>query len=169
MRITVLGLPGSGKSTLARNIAERLHIFYIHLDQLWLEGGGGHNSQTTPDPEQTHNYMLTKVLEAIQEESWVSDGVYGLVQPEIAKRAEIMIFLDIPLWQRLFNHTKRTLCSIGGRGEMTFRNNIQFFLEMTHSDLRNTSKIKAYVNAFGGQKVILRSRKEASKYLESLS
>ena len=169
MRITILGLPGSGKSTLARSVAEQMHISYIHLDRFWLEGGGGHNRQTTPNPEQTHSYMRIKVLEAIQTESWVSDGGYSLVQPEIAKRADIMIFLDIPLWQRLFNHAKRTICSIGGHGELTFWGNMQFFLEMIQPDLRSTLKIEGFLKSFDGKKVILQSQKEAVKYLGSLS
>src|ERR1035437_9300966 len=160
MRITILGLPGSGKSTLARRIAEKQHISYIHLDSFWLEGGGGHNSQTTPNPEKTHAYMRTKVLEAIQSESWVSDGGYSLIQPEIAKRADTMIFLDVPLWRRLLNHAKRTVRSIGRRGELTFLSNMQFFLEMVQPDLTSTSKIEAFLKAFEGKVVILQSRKE---------
>lgn len=168
MRITILGLPGSGKSTLTRRIAKLQHIPYIHFDQFWLEGGGGHNSRTTPDPQKTHAYMRAKVLEAIQQESWVSDGGYSLIQPEIAKRADTMIFLNIPLWQRLLNHAKRTMCSIGGHSELTFWNNMQFFIEMLQPDLRSTSKSKSSLNAFQGSRVTLRSRKEVNAYLKIL-
>lgn len=169
MRITILGLPGSGKSTLARKIAEKNHIPYIHLDRFWLEGGGGHNSQTTPNPEKTHAYMRTKVLEAIQSESWVSDGGYSLIQPEIAKRADTMIFLNVPLWQRLLNHAKRTMRSIGGHGELPFWSNMQFFLEMIQPDLRSIKKIEVFLKDFEGRAVILRSRKKANEYLKTLS
>ena len=169
MRITILGLPGSGKSTLARRIAEQQCIPYIQLDRFWLEGGGGHNSQTTPNPEQTHAHMRVKVLEAIKSESWVSDGGYPLIQPEIAKRADTMIFLNIPLWQRLFNHAKRTVHSIGGRSELTFWSNMQFFIEMIQSDLRNTSKLENFLKAFEGRKVILQSRKEVNQYLKTFA
>lgn len=170
MRITILGLPGSGKSTLARRIAEKLHISYIHLDRFWLEGGGGHNSRTTLDPERTHAYMRMKILEAIQAESWVSDGVYSLIQPEIAKRADTMIFLDMPFWRRLANHAKRTVRSIRRKeGELEFWDNMQFFMEMTKSDLTSKIKIEHFLNNYSGKKVTLRSRKEIDKYVQSLT
>jgi adenylate kinase family enzyme len=168
MRITILGLPGSGKSTLARRIAKNLHIPYIHIDRFWLESGGGHNSQTTPNPEQTHEQVKIKVVEAIQSESWVSDGVYPLIQLEIVKRADTIIFLDIPLWQRLLNHTKRTLQSISGAGELTFRSNVQFFFEMISRDLTNKSKITNFFKDYSGRIITLRSRKEADEYLRTL-
>jgi adenylate kinase family enzyme len=168
MRITILGLPGSGKSTLARKIAGKLHVPYIHIDNFWLQAGGGHNSRTTPDPERTHEQVRVKTLEAIQAESWVSDGVYPLIQPEIIKRADTVIFLDIPLWQRLFNHEKRTIQSLKGHGELSFWSNVQFFLEMISHDLNNRSKITNLFNNYSGSVVTLRSQKEADKYLQTL-
>lgn len=169
MRITVLGLPGSGKSTLAQKVAEKLHIPYIHIDRFWLESGGGHNSRTTPNPEQTHTQVKTRVLEAIQVESWVSDGVYPLIQSEIIKRADTIIFLDVPLRQRLLNHAKRTQQSVGGGGELTFWNNVQFFLEMISSDLNNRSKITNLFTGYRGKIVTLRSQKEFDGYLLTLN
>src|SRR5680860_285836 len=103
MRITIVGLPGSRKSILAQKIAEKKHIPHIHIDRFWLESGGGQNSRATLNPEQTHVDVREKVLKAIQMESWVSDGFYSKIQPEIAERADTVIFLDIPLWRRLFN------------------------------------------------------------------
>jgi adenylate kinase family enzyme len=168
MRITILGLPGSGKSTLARKIADKFHVPYIHIDRFWLESGGGHNSSTTSNPEETHAQVRTKVLEAIQLESWVSDGVYPLIQVEIVKLAETIIFLDIPLWQRLWNHTKRTIRSVGRHDEMTFWNNIQFFLEMISADLNNRSKILNFLNGFQRRAITLQSEKEINEYLRTL-
>jgi adenylate kinase family enzyme len=166
MRITILGLPGSGKSTLAESIARELHVPHIHLDGFWIEGGGGHNSRTTPNPEQTHAYMRAKVLEAIQSESWVSDGGYALIQPEIAKRADTMIFLDVPLRQRLLNHAKRTLRSMNGKDKLSVWSNIEFFFEMIQPELRSTKKIQDFLSAFEGKVVVLHSQREVNGYLK---
>lgn len=168
MRITILGLPGSGKSSLARKIAETLRLPYVHIDSFWSEAGGGHNSKSTPNPEYTHAQVRTKVLEAIQSESWVSDGVYPSIQVEIIKRVDTIIFLDITLWQRLINHARRTLRSIEGNGELTFWNNIQFFSEMLSNDLRNTHKIEKLFDDYKGKIVILRSQKQINEYLLTL-
>jgi len=168
MRITILGLPGSGKSTLARRISEKLHIPYVHIDRFWLEGGGGHNSRTTPNPEKAHANVREKVLEAIQAESWVSDGVYRLVQPEIADRADTVIFLDIPLGKRLLNHAVRTIHRNNRHDEMTFWGDVSFFMEIISRDLRKKGKIRSLVESYQSKAIILKNRKEISKYFESL-
>ncbi len=165
MRITILGLPGSGKSTLARRISDKQGIPHIHIDTFWKEGGGGHNRQTTPNPEQTHAHVRAEVMEAIQQESWVSDGVYPPVQSLIAERADTMIFLDTPLYDRLRNQINRTLRSIGGKSELSFWSNVQFFFEMLHPDLRSASRIQGIFDMYQGQKVTLRSRRDIAEYL----
>lgn len=169
MRITILGLPGSGKSTLAKRIAEKLQIPYIHIDRYWLEAGGGHNSRSTPDPERAHAHVREKVLEAIEADSWVSDGVYGRIQPEIAKSADVVVFLDIPLWRRLLNHAARTLHRKDRHREMTFWSDMGFFIEMIRRDLTKKTKIRNLVNAHQAKAIILRSRKEINEYLQTLN
>ncbi|KND50419.1 MAG: DNA topology modulation protein [Parcubacteria bacterium C7867-007] len=168
MRVTILGLPGSGKSTLARKISEKLNIPYIHIDRFWLEAGGGHNSKTTPDPEKAHANVREKVLEAIQAESWVSDGVYRLVQPEIANRADAVVFLDIPLWERLLNHAARTIHRKSRHDEMTFWGDMSFFLEIVSRDLRKKGKIQSLVESYKSKAIILKSRKAIANYLGTL-
>ncbi|MBU1292624.1 hypothetical protein KJ819_01005 [Patescibacteria group bacterium] len=168
MRITILGLPGSGKSTLARNIAAKLNIPRINIDRFWLEAGGGHNSRTTPNAEQAHAYVREKVLEAIKAESWVSDGVYRLVQPQIADRADVAVFLDIPLWRRLLNHAERTIHRKHRQGEMTFWNDVSFFAEIVSRDLRKKTKIEKLIESYQIKVIVLKNRKEIRSYLESL-
>lgn len=169
MRITILGLPGSGKSTLARKIADKLHIAYIHIDRFWLEAGGGHNSRTTLDPEKAHAHVREEVLKAIQAESWVSDGVYRLVQTEIADRADEVVFLDIPLWRRLLNHAERTIHREHRQGEMTFWNDVSFFAEIISRDLRKKTKIKKLIKSYQTKAIVLKNRKEIRSYLGTLT
>jgi len=168
MRITILGLPGSGKSTLARAIAEKRRIPHIHIDRFWLEGGGGHNRRTTPDPEKTRAYLREKVIEAIQAESWVSDGVYSLVQPDIADRADVLLYLEVPLRRRLLNHLKRLIHGKERRAEMTLWGDVEFFLEMLKPDPEKTRNIESFLERYRDKTVILRSRKEVREYLQSL-
>lgn len=168
MRITVLGLPGSGKSTLALKIAVKLDIPHIHIDRFWLEGGGGHNSRTTPDPEKTRAHVKEEVDKAIQSKSWVSDGVYMLVQKEIADRADIVLFLDIPLWRRLLNHAERTIHRKRRHREMTFLADLAFFPEIVSRDLRKKTKIRNLVESYKSKAIILKSRKEISAYFKTL-
>jgi len=168
MRITILGLPGSGKSTLARKIAESHHIPYIHIDRFWLEGGGGHNSRTTIDPERARQNVRANVLEAVKSESWVSDGVYPRVQIEITKLADTIVFLDIPLWRRLLNHANRTIHRKNRHDEITFWGDIEFFREVVSRELRSKSKIEDLLRAYPEKVITLRSRAEIANYFKSL-
>jgi adenylate kinase family enzyme len=169
MRITILGLPGSGKSFLAERIAEKKHIPHIHIDRFWLEGGGGHNSRSTPNPEQTHAYVKEKVLEAIQQESWVSDGFYSKIQPDIADRADSILFLDTPLWQRLLNHAKRIMNREKRHMEITFWGDLAFFFEMIRRERTKASKIYDFLALYPAKVVILKSQKDIATYLQNLT
>ena len=161
-------MPGSGKSTLAQAIADKKGIPRIHIDRFWRDGGGGHNSKTTPNPDQTQAYVKEKVLEAVQTENWVSDGVYSLVQPYIAERADVLIYLDIPLWQRLLNHASRLTKRKTREGLMTLYADIEFFLEMLKPDSRKTKNIEGFLELYRDKTITLKSRKDISEYLESL-
>lgn len=168
MRATILGFPGSGKSTLAQKISEKQHIPHIHIDRFWLEAGGGQNSRSTPNAEQIHADIRTKVLEAIQADAWVSDGVYSRVQPEILKRADTIIYLDLSLWRRLLNHATRILKRSGRHAEVTIWSDLQFFIEMISRDLTKKSKIQNLLAPYADDTITLRSRGEINKYLQSL-
>lgn len=167
MRITIVGLPGSGKSTLAEKISERKRIPHIHIDRFWLESGGGQNSRTTSNPEQVHARVREEVLKAIQAESWVSDGFYSKIQPEIASQADTIIFLDIPLWQRLLNHAKRIIQRKRHK-EVTLWGDLQFFFEMIGRDSTKTSKIKEVLEAYSYKIKTLRSHREIEHYLQTV-
>jgi len=168
MRITIIGLPGSGKSTLALKIAEKKHIPYIHIDRFWLEGGGGQNSRSTPNPEQVHTYVKENVLKAIQAESWVSDGFYPKIQPEIAQRADNIIFLNISFWRRILYHAKRTISRGKRHGEVTFWGDLTFFFEMIGPESTKVSKIDNFLKPYLLKVIILKSRKEIEQYLQTL-
>ncbi|MDB6080384.1 MAG: putative kinase [Akkermansiaceae bacterium] len=82
-RILVTGNAGSGKSTLVREIAENLRIPCHGLDAIvWAPGW-----RKTPAEERDR-----RILELIQGEAWVVDGVSFLAQAA----ADTVIFLDVP-------------------------------------------------------------------------
>lgn len=168
MRITILGMPGSGKSTLAQAIMNKKGIPCINIDRFWREGGGGHNSQTTPNPEQAQANVKEKVLEAIQAEDWISDGVYSLVQPYIAEGADTLVYLDIPLRQRLVNHAVRLMDRKKRKDLMTLRADMEFFLEMLKRDSRKVQNIQGFLQTYRDKTIILRSRKDIREYVKSL-
>jgi adenylate kinase family enzyme len=168
MRITIIGLPGSGKSTLASAISEKLHIPHIHIDRFWFESGGRQNSDNTPNLEQVRASMRDKTISAISGESWVSDGFYSQLQPEIAQRADVVIFLEVPLWRRLLNHTKRTIFRMHRHPELSFWDDIKFFSEVVRRTFTKKAKLENFLKKYKDKVVILKSRKELDEYVVDL-
>jgi adenylate kinase family enzyme len=100
MRISVVGNSGSGKSTAARKLEQRLGVTRLELDSVrhqpgWVE---------LDDAEFRHR--VTAFMD--EHESWVIDGNYSLVQPDVWRRAELVVWLDLPKSENMRNIVWRT-------------------------------------------------------------
>lgn len=168
MRITVIGLPGSGKSTVARMIAEKLSIPHIHIDRFWFEAGGRTEEHDTPNIEQVRAHVREKAIGAIAAESWVSDGFYSRLQPEIANRADVILFLDIPLWKRLLNHAARTFRRTSRHKEVSFWDDVTFFPEVVRRTFTTGPKLRQFLAQYRDKVIVLKSRKEINRYVANL-
>lgn len=109
-----------------------------------------------------------KTLAAIAGDSWVSDGFYSRLQPEIAKRTDAIIFLDIPLWRRLLNHAMR-ITNPNRHKELTMWDELRFFSEIVRRTSRHGPKLRAFVERQKDIVTILRSRNDIKHYLDSLA
>ncbi len=97
-RIMVIGAPGSGKSTLGRALATRLNLPIVHLDRMfWLPGW-----VERPRAEQ---FPIAAAAEAM--ESWVIEGNFKATWPNRAARAHLVVWLDLPLWLRIWRILRR--------------------------------------------------------------
>jgi adenylate kinase family enzyme len=169
MRISIIGLPGSGKSTLAAAISKKLSIPHIHLDRFWFESGGEARSGKTQNLEEVRARVGEKADLAAEKESWVSDGFYHDMQPKTAERADIIIFLDIPLWQRLWNHLRRLPYRKDRHTEVSLWDDILFLRQIVRRTFTAGPKIRELVEEYKDKTITLRSRKEIRKYLQDLN
>ena len=88
-RVSVVGTSGSGKTTLARQLAERLNCLHVELDAIhWQPNWQGLDAET----------FRKQVSEATSGTAWIIDGNYGTVRDIIWERAEVIVWLDYPLW-----------------------------------------------------------------------
>jgi adenylate kinase family enzyme len=99
-RIMIVGQPGSGKSTLARDLGGRtglpvMHIDHIHWQPGWIE---------RPREEKTR---MCHAVEA--GEAWIFEGGHSTTWENRLARAEMLIWLDVPVWPRLWRVLKRTV------------------------------------------------------------
>ncbi|MCU1386588.1 MAG: hypothetical protein JWL71_5285, partial [Acidobacteria bacterium] len=144
---------------------------HIQLDRFWFEVGGAKVNQDTSqeEREQVRTYIKQKVAVATETESWVSDGFYSRsVGPEIAQKADIILFIDIPVWRRLLNHLQRIFKPSTRHQELTAWQELSFFYEIIRRTYTNGPKIKSFVETYNHKVTILKSRKEIGDYLQKL-
>lgn len=87
-RVLIIGPCGSGKSTLARELAPKIGLPLIHMDQLGWQAGW----IETDKPE-----LRRRVDEAVSGERWLIEGNYGSMLPPRLERADTVLYLDFPI------------------------------------------------------------------------
>lgn len=98
-RIVIIGNSATGKTTLARELAARLGYAHIERDALQWEAGWQKASDES---------FRTKVADAVQGERWVADGNFSRVRDVVWGQADMLIWLDYPLWFILWRLTRRS-------------------------------------------------------------
>lgn len=168
MRIDVVGLPASGKSTFADAISKKLSIPHIHLDRFWFKSGGKQGRHNTPNLDEVRTKVKESVVKAISADSWVSDGMYLHIQDVIVARADIIIFLNISLLSRLWNHAQRSFFQSKRHPELTIWHELTFFREIIRRQITRKPKLLQFISEHKDKVIILKSRKEMNVYLRQL-
>lgn len=103
-RILIVGCPGAGKSTLAREMAQKMGIPLIHLDQLfWLPGW----------KEREKEEFDTLLQTELKKPKWIIDGNYGRTLPLRLTHCDTVIFLDFSSLACVMGVLKRVLTTRG--------------------------------------------------------
>lgn len=103
-RIAIVGQPGSGKSTLALKLGDLtglpvFHMDHIHWKPHWVE--------------RDRNERVELALAVLAREAWIFEGGLSAINSARVNRAEMLIWLDMPLWLRSWRVFKRTLRYFG--------------------------------------------------------
>ena len=97
-RVMIVGGPGSGKSTLARALGARLGLPVYHMDHIH------HLPGWEPRP-MAEKHVMAHAVEA--REAWVFEGGMSSTYGSRAARADTLIWLDLPMPQRLWRAMAR--------------------------------------------------------------
>ncbi len=103
-RVLVIGPCGSGKSTLARELAPRLGLPLVHMDQMGWQAGW----VETEKPE-----LNARLAEVVAQDTWLIEGNYGSTLAPRLERAETVIYLDFPIRLCLWRLAKRIITHRG--------------------------------------------------------
>lgn len=95
-RVLIIGPCGSGKSTLARELAPRLDLPLVHMDQLGWQAGWVETEKAE---------LHARLAEVVARDAWLIEGNYGSTLAPRLERADTVIYLDFPirlcLWRLL--------------------------------------------------------------------
>lgn len=103
-RVMIIGAPGSGKSTLARQMGRRLNLPVYHTDMMtWAENW----------VERSNADRSAMAAEVEAQDAWVFEGgLSGTYENRLA-RADVLIWLDLPIALRFWRITMRVWHSKG--------------------------------------------------------
>lgn len=119
-KIHIIGSVGSGKSTLARRLSAELNIPYYETDNLmWRRAEHG------PDIRNSLETRVALLNEAIDGGQWIIEGVHYKWLARSFEEAELIVYLDTPIWRRNYRILKRFIVQkLGferGNYKQTFR------------------------------------------------
>ena len=165
-RVMVIGCGGAGKSTLARRLGEKTGLPVVHLDQIWWEPG---NWQHLEKPE-----FDARLCAEMEKEKWILDGNFNRTIEARLEKCDTVIYLDYPRIVCLKNWLGRVIKN-WGRARVDMAQGCAEWIdpEMAKWIWRfNKQNRKRYYALLRGAKdkqvIILRSRRQAEKFLESL-
>lgn len=92
------GTSGAGKTTLAGRLSAVLGLPHTELDGLH------HGPGWTPRPE-----FMDDVRALAARDAWVSEWQYPAARPLLLERAELLVWLDLPVPVVMWQVTRRTL------------------------------------------------------------
>lgn len=168
MKVSIIGHNGSGKTSLSTQIANKLDLPRLELDRLWfIHGGAAATTKTQKDT--THERTETAVEHFLDtHDSWVIDGIYGGVQKQISTLADQIIFIDIRLPRRLYNHLTRWWRNTDRHNELTRYQDFMFLLDMLRKTRKYGPRIAAILQSHPQKVTVLSSYEEVESYLSTL-
>ena len=165
-RVMIIGCGGAGKSTLARKLGEKTGLPVVHLDQIWWAPG---NWQHIEKPEFDEKLALE-----LEKPRWILDGNFNRTIEARLEVCDTVIYLDYPRLVCLKNWLGRVVRNWGRhRPDMTEGCNEWFDPEFVkwiwNFNKNNRARYYALLNNAGDKKVvILKSRRQAQKFLDNL-
>ena len=103
-RILVAGTSGSGKTTLARRVAAMAGVPHTEIDALF------HGPGWIP-----RESFMGEVTALAAQPGWVTEWQYGVARPLLLQRAELLVWLDLPLTVVMQRVVRRTVVRRLGR------------------------------------------------------
>jgi len=164
-RIMIIGCPGSGKSTLSKQLAMKLKLPLVHLDQMYWK------SNWQPISNEIFDELL---LREVEKDEWIIDGNYSRTISMRLEKCDTIIYLDYHRMTCLLGVLKRVIKGYGKTREDMGENCPErldwSFLKYVWTF--NQRRREEYLRLLRCQKdkrvIILRYRSDGAKFIRSL-
>ncbi len=159
-KVLIIGCPGAGKSTFARKLRDGTGLPLHYLDMLW------HRPDRTNLSPEEFDARLAGILEG---ERWIIDGNYLRTLETRLRRCDTVFLLDLPVETCLAGAEARVqtvredLPWVETEFDPEFR---QYILDFPREQLPRVYQLLEHYRK-GIHLVILKSREEADRYLDS--
>lgn len=157
---------GVGKSTFANQLGENLHIKVHHLDKLFWKPNW---------VEASREEFISVQEEIVKDEEWIIEGNYSNTFESRLRKADTIIYLELPLYVCLYRVLKRRIQHHGKvRPDMTMGCEEKLDWEFLKYILKTYSprkrKMREYFQSLQDSKevIILNKKRDMKMFLEQL-
>ena len=106
-KIALFGPPATGKSTLARWLTDQLGHPHTDLDEILFTPDG-----PLPLPE-----FRRQAAQITEQDAWIVEGNFSKLADVVWHRADVLVWLDFPLYLIVYRIVRRSLRQLTGRDD----------------------------------------------------
>lgn len=159
-RVLIIGPCGSGKSTLARELAPRLGLPLVHMDQLGWQAGWVETGKAE---------LHARLADVVAQDTWLIEGNYGSTLAPRLARADTVIYLDLPIRLCLWRLVRRIVSHRGrSRPDMPEgcpeRFDAAFFWYVARWNSGPRIRTEQALAGYGGQLIRLRTSRALAEW-----
>ncbi len=163
-KILIIGSAGSGKTTFSLKLGKIINLPIIHLDKEYWKPNWENPS---------HDEWVSKLKTLLKQDKWIIEGNYASTLDMRLKEADMIIFLDYDRYICTSSVLKRMYKNMGKQRPDLTEGCIETFdpefLEWVWNfPEKYRPEILKILNQTDKKVVILKTRKEAKEYLDSI-
>jgi len=169
-RIHIMGIPGTGKSTIAKKLASKINCNTYDLDDLLWERKYDLRWDRTPEGKIKLIKMLNNI---VKKNKWVVEGCSRKWIKASLDRADLIIFLDLPIKTISLRLIKRYIRRKYIQ-KQKHKENLLMQLELIKCSkkLKNETEqdehsFKSIVKKYNKKTVHLKTQKEVNNFIEN--